>query len=534
MADTLRPYQSPVRLLRHAAEATAPYSPQAMSRARKKILAEIALGGGEIVIDEMPYSRHDASTLLHNISEEQWRVHCILYTFPGMLQFLEKQVFVPGAFREVDAYRHDPCFTGVVSPFFAYSFNAVSGLFIREKKFDCLLLLLPHHGFLLPDHQHEAFQKVRTYLDGLNYTLRNLSWEKFIADESILHFVFEPDWQKSMNALPAAFNTLRDEMVEHLIGIVLRFQQKATWYYLHQVLLHLRALDTNESNQQEIARIDKVIFVNTQMESKRERSEKGGSRTRRVFWGIWVLLMVLRGATCNSYGDSNTYGGGAPQPPQPASTLGHAVEQQNEKLLLQHLDSLLKGERRSTEAAALHPGNPAFPFSEELRAAGNDSLWVVNHTGYDAVLLYFKDIPGHALSGKLPKIYSALLRRGESQKIFMLAGKGRVYFAFGRGWGKLKKPVSIPFPDYAGKLGIVEPLHDSLLLPNFFSDGKGLQQKYLQKPALIQSNNTPKDTVKYFYRNSSITTGAPTLYLSVANGSFQIKANGPLLVKEAR
>jgi hypothetical protein len=130
-------------------------------------------------------------------------VHCIIYTFPGILQFLEKQVFDHEELKNADAYRYDQRFVKVVSPFFAYSFNAVSGAFIREEKFEELQLLLNYQSYILPDHQHEAFQKIRGYLDELSYTLRNLSWEKFIEDESILHFVFEESWQKGMNALPS-------------------------------------------------------------------------------------------------------------------------------------------------------------------------------------------------------------------------------------------------------------------------------------------------------------------------------------------
>jgi hypothetical protein len=522
-----------VRLVLHAAEATAPYSLQAISRARKKMMAEIALSGDEMVIDDVAYSRNDAATLLDDISEDLWRVHCIIYTFPGMLQFLEKQVFDHEELKEADAYLYDQRFVNVVSPFFAYSFNAVSGSFIRQQKFEELLLLLQYQNYILPDHQHEAFQKIRTYLDELNYTLRNLSWEKFFEDETILHFVFEEDWQKSMNALPSSFNTLRDEIAAHLIEIVLRFQQKATWYYLHQVLVNLRTLDTNDFNRAEINRIDEVIYENTQIESKGKSSGKDGSWTRGIFWGIWLFLMIFRNATCNGSG-GETFGGGAPPEPRPASTLSSTTEQKNETLLLQSLDSMLKAKKRTTQATSMKSGDPAFFFSDDPKAARNDSLLVVNNTGYDAVFLYFKDIPGHTFSGKLPKLYSMLIKKGESQKVFVVAGNGRVYFAFGEGWGELKKPLSIPFPDYAGRIGIVEPVKDSLLMLYFFSSGNGAVQKYLQNPLYINAAGASKDYIRYRYLNTTTTDGEPTLYLSARNGSIQIKADGPLLVKETR
>ncbi len=541
MVDTFSPYRSPVRLVLHAAEATAPFSAQALSRARKKMMAEIALGGDEIVIDDVPYSRNDAATLLDDISEEAWRVHCIVYTHPGLLQFLEKQAFDNEELRKADPYRYDLRLVNVVSPFFAYSFNSVSGSLLRQSKWDSLLLLLNYQTFILPGHQHEAFQKLRTYLDELSYTLRNLSWERFIADETILHFVFEDDWQKSMNALPPSFNTLRDEIVTHLIEIVLRFQQKATWYYLHQVLVNLRALDTNEFNRAEINRIDEVIYANTQLESKGKSRAKDGSWTRGVFWGIWIILMIVRGATCNGYDDGDDDNNGFPSLAVQETDRSNVTEKKNEKLLMQRLDSLLKKpfapknsrQQRLTASAADVPG-PAFLFSEHPSAARNDSVQVVNKTPYDAVFLYFKDIPGHALSGRLPKLYSAVIKKGTAEKLYVLAGNGRVYFAFGEDWTEVAQPVLLPFPGQAMRPGFASPLQDSLPVLWFFRNGRQADQPFLRQPLYINRAGTLKEYSRYRYFNTSVNHGQSTLYLSATNGRIELKADGPLLVKTDR
>jgi hypothetical protein len=76
-----------------------------------------------------------------------------------------------------------------------------------------------------------------------------------------------------------------------------------------------------------------------------------------------------------------------------------------------------------------------------------------------------------------------LIKKGESQKVFFVAGNGRVYFAFGEDWGELKKPLSIPFPDYAGRIGIVPPLNDSLLILHFSAAEKVPCKNIFQNPS---------------------------------------------------
>jgi hypothetical protein len=87
LVDTFSPYRSPVRLVLHAAEATSPYSPQALSRARKKMMAEIALGGDEVIIDDVAYSRNDAATLLDDSPKRRGGCIASSIRFPAYFSF---------------------------------------------------------------------------------------------------------------------------------------------------------------------------------------------------------------------------------------------------------------------------------------------------------------------------------------------------------------------------------------------------------------------------------------------------------------
>ncbi|HVF80989.1 MAG TPA: hypothetical protein VM884_03610, partial [Flavisolibacter sp.] len=131
MVNTVTLYRSPVRLVLHAAEAAEPYSLQAISRARKRLMAEIALSGDEVIIDDISYSRNDAATLLDVVSEESWKTHSIIYQHKGLLDFLEKSDFNSDNLKKADAYLYSEGFVQAVSPYFAHSFNVVSGKLLR-------------------------------------------------------------------------------------------------------------------------------------------------------------------------------------------------------------------------------------------------------------------------------------------------------------------------------------------------------------------------------------------------------------------
>ncbi|HEX2608947.1 MAG TPA: hypothetical protein VHK91_16305, partial [Flavisolibacter sp.] len=70
MVKTISAYKSPVRLVRHAGEPVSPFSPATLNRARKKILAEIALAGNEMELEGILYTRNEAGALLDGQTEE--------------------------------------------------------------------------------------------------------------------------------------------------------------------------------------------------------------------------------------------------------------------------------------------------------------------------------------------------------------------------------------------------------------------------------------------------------------------------------
>lgn len=500
MVSTVTLYRSPVRLVKHASEEAEPYSSQAISRARKKIMAEIALGGDELVVEDVPYSRNDAATLLDVITEDRWKAHTIIYNHKGLLHFLEQEEFDAAELRKADAYLYNSTFVQAVSPYFAHSFNSASGKLLRQGDYEQLLQLLDFQGYILPEHSSEGYQKIRTYVDETNYTLRNLSWEKFIADESVLHFVFSDNWKRFINKLPSSFTSLRDELVEQMTGIVLRFQHKATWHYLHQVLVQLKAIETNEFNHAEVVRIDEVIYKNSRIEGGKGSKAPSGSKGefssgRIVWWVIWLILAVVRMATCSTHNNRSDIirNYGYERPPEEITNL---FEKQNERRLITFFDSLCSAPSFAGRQQPILTGDqPFYGWAENPGVARNDSAFVVNQSGHDAILLYCKDIPGHAFSSILPKIYATYIKKNESLTMYLQPGNGRLYIAFGDGWAELKEPLPIPLNTEVTTLATSSDIKETLQLTHFFKTTIRDQQTLLMQPITIGHSRSGEETL---------------------------------------
>jgi hypothetical protein len=198
------------------------------------------------------------------------------------------------------------------------------------------------------------------------------------------------------------------------------------------------------------------------------------------------------------------------------------------------LDSLSKKQNLIVTPQKLKTGGQPFDsFGDDPGAAVNDSVTITNNTGYDAVFLYFKDVPGHAMSGLLPKLYSTFIKDGDVEKVYVLPGNGRIYFAFGEGWGKLKKPLNINLNNPSGSASNGE-LSQTITLTHFFNNKHQLQQRYLQHPVYIDYADAARDNAAYRNLNEQgkVSEEAPSILLTHKNGIVDVAARGYLLVKE--
>lgn len=449
MVSTTTGYRSPVRLVGHAGEPITPFSQQALSRSRKKLLAEIALNNDELEIDGVNYSRNDVVTSLENASESNWPYHSIIYAHEGLLRFLEKNEFDAEAMKAASAYRYKTDFVQFVSPAFAYSFGEVSGRLLRANdEFESMNALMEHTSFIQTEHSHEAYGKLRTYFDELLYTIKNLSWEKFQRDESVLHFIFMPNWIGFVNKLPSEYASYRDSIVEQMLGLVYNFQHKATWYYLKEVCVRLQEIDCSPNWKEEVMKYIQIMSRNSSVESRRDAapassgSSDGPSAGRIIFWVIWAVFAIFRIARCNSNNnrispDIDFNRVGISQEDLRQKLRDNANEENFKKFLSQLNHSEYEGKTYTPKKGeTIIPG-----VTRVMPDRGTDSLTVTNNSGRDALLFCFdRDAP---LVDSLSRVQAVYIREGASVSLRIPAGAVRVNFAFGRNWIKLDEPIPL-------------------------------------------------------------------------------------------
>jgi hypothetical protein len=323
------------------------------------------------------------------------------------------------------------------------------------------------------------------------------------------------------------------------------------------VLVQLRAIETNEINRSEIKRIDDVIYQNTLIESGRKtrskRRDSEFSSGRIIWWAVWIIMGIVRAATCNEHSnnyenDNRIYNLQNPPPeippspqasPFPFNTTKAKVENRNQNQLVHFLDSLSKKPAlaQATSEGMRTGSQPFSSFAEDFIQSGTNLVNVTNNTEHDCVILCF-DGPsrsGSVYEGGLPNTRAAFINRGETFSFNETPGNGTFYFLFGDNWGKLNKEAELPIYGQ-NTYSPNESRRFVLFVYEFFSNKKMLKQPYLQHGIRLDDDYAAtKNESRYRYLNKpSQETKITTLALHEKSGDFSIDANGSLLVKEER
>lgn len=534
-------YRSPIRLVAHADEPIDSFSLQVMNRARKKLLAEMALQGDQLLLENISYTKNDVISLLNGItSEELWKFHCMIYSYPALLNFLEEGVFDTEEFKNVHylLLPGNEVFTAFVSPYFALSFNEQAGALIGINDFATLSDLMDYQALILPEHAHEGFQKIRIYLDELMHLLKNLSWEKFQRDESILHFLFSEDWISFMNKLPDTFAHVRDELVIQILNVVFRFQKKATWYYLYKACESLKQMECGDFQKSEINRFEEAMARNANIAGRGGKAStgKGLPAGRMIFWVLWIVLAIVRaGGGCDH--DSSSF-----VPSSFNVTYSNASAPVNVKGFRQYLNTLSNNDTLKADPQPLKTGDLPFnAFSQLPLSTWPDTLYIENKTGYDCAVLYFQDPKDgvYPRNGLMPAMFSVYVGKNSNYLMKLFPYKGTFSFIFGEQWGQLKKTQQFILNKGDLSNESLQGSNTDLYLYNWFINKKPLPQYYLQHDIMVVNPENSIDTTAYkslnVLKQDARQFGRATrLVITHQNNQFIMKASGRLQVLEAK
>ncbi|GAB4093091.1 hypothetical protein [Flaviaesturariibacter terrae] len=459
MDRELERYRSPVRLVLHAGEPLQPYTPQTLVRARKKLVAELSLSGGELQLDGETYTRNDVATLLQDLSEEQWSLHCLVYALPSALQFLEKaDCDVDVLETELRPYRFKPGFPEFIAPAFAAAFRDATGRLIREVQPARLAKLLGLHAFVLPDFEEAAYEKLRRYFEGLLNRICVMGYEA--EDRYELNFLYSPAWIDFMNALPPALAPERDEVATQLLALVGRLQHKATWAFLDQLCQRILLIHTSQAVKNRVADAAHIMQQNARRgapaaagSNRRTApppSQREGPGAGRIIFGVfWILVMIVRFASMDSCRSKSysSYDDITRRSTNIGETLRPALKKRdsrsNEDRLLSVLDSL---SQQSHDGKALTPesGSPPYAsFTSLPDQSGTVNFTVRNETTQDLLFFWFSG--DNLLLDSSARTHSVFIRKGGSYRFPMHTTlESRFAAAFGQGWVRLSPRARVP------------------------------------------------------------------------------------------
>jgi hypothetical protein len=437
-------YRSPLRLIGHAGEQVKPFSRSAIDRAFQYFEQEIAKNE-TVVIDGLSYTHADIVSM-QQLDADSWYYHGVIYAHEGLLHFLEQNIFDDSLLNKAAQFHFNPGFVRFVSPWFARSFNEVSNKYIDENDFQLLGQLLNYNGFILPAHIPLAFNHISNYLERLKETLAAVDWKTYSADESVFDFIFSSTWIYFINRLPPDFLTAKDAIARAMLRLVLDFQQKATWYFLHELCMRLQKIECSASCQLEVNEQTEKIYKHRQAE---EKTANRSERKQQIVWGSGAIgLTLLVCAVIYFIGPRHE----APieskieEPPVVLSgdasvseQLSSSLNEQNLKLFL----SRLCFEKYSGTENEIENGKTPFDGVSALPAElGPTPLTISNSSGKDAVVFYFTD--KNVLTSEDSRVISVYIRDGESYTMHIDPNFGRLNIAFGKNWVRLKNPKEFP------------------------------------------------------------------------------------------
>src|SRR4051812_10677492 len=110
-------YISPIVILQDSGFDPAIFSEQKIKNALEKIILQ------NDSLTYINYSSTDIIEILQNTNESNWEYHVIIYSYKGLLHFLQKNVFERSEMEQAYKFRYKPGFVQFVSPYFARSFN---------------------------------------------------------------------------------------------------------------------------------------------------------------------------------------------------------------------------------------------------------------------------------------------------------------------------------------------------------------------------------------------------------------------------
>ena len=275
-------YQSIIRLLEHSGvDVSAPLN---LSRLKKQLNAEFDFSAtGFIEVDGHSYSKADVFEELDQPQfEQRFIYHTRVWKCKFILSLLEDYEFNYPAFKDqMESFNNDAAFDEFFSPYFAASFNYLSGKFLNENRFLEMGQLLAFEEFILAGDREEAFRPLRLFLEENLKVFRNLNKENYKTFRPQLQKWSVSYWSRVFNGLPDEYFDYKNEYAYYLVNLTVAIQQSHPADCV-AISTELTCMNDLPEEMQKTILNNHAAYTN----------KKGSS----VNWGwvVWLVIILLR------------------------------------------------------------------------------------------------------------------------------------------------------------------------------------------------------------------------------------------------
>lgn len=424
-----------------------------------------------------PAAREAAERSLRNMNAGTWAFHRLIHQHPALRQFLETAAFDPDQMRSASYLCYNPSFVRFVSLPFAQSFLQVSKKALAQQDdYAQLQKLLEFSSFILPEHTQLAFGTIKEHLMDRQRMVAALGWEQFVANESLLDFVFSANWRFFMNELPAECSTERDALLASLLQVLRRFRLDAAPEYLHAVCIKLHQLKMDPALQASLQ----------EYENSFSEPHKPAVVKKKIPAWVFVLaggvLVVAFGFFLLLHFRARAREAAEPEQRYMDAVANTAASDQLSSSINEHNLKgyfYIAGQQVLPGRGVLLPtGATPIPGVTKLPSEeGNSQMVVHNHTDADALLLYFGS--DNLLVNKSSRLVAVYIQKGEEYRFRFQPDFGRFNFVFGHQWVQLEDTAYFPLykngeTDFTAK-DMKKVLEHAWAIRSFFSRTLPLQ-----------------------------------------------------------
>lgn len=287
-------YISPIRFFEHAGiDHTGELN---ITRIRKQVMAEFDLSAsGFVELEGFSYNRND---LLEELEQpdlkERLAYHARIWQNKALLAVLEEnKVDITQMGKDLDNFQNEPAFDAFFSPWFAGPFAYASRNFITNNKIDQLGDWLRFEGFLLPAEREEAFKPLRLFIEESLHVFRNISKENYYLMRPKMPGWLTWGWSTVMNNLPDEFYQVRNDIIVLLINITVKVQ--------HSYREDCRNISYGLMSLKDVPQNLRDTIINNDRVYNNTGGSGSDSGSFSYGWIIWLIIIVIRLATCNHW-----------------------------------------------------------------------------------------------------------------------------------------------------------------------------------------------------------------------------------------